>query len=380
MTGVISRRPAVNDEHRPTSDPAQAALAPQPAETALALPAACYTDAAFTVQERTAVFARGWQLAARAAQAAAAGDHALAEIAGVPLLIVRGDDGELRALHNVCRHRAGPVADCDGRGAKQFACRYHGWRYALDGRLLGAPDMGRARDFDVASVRLPQARVAAWQGLVFAALDDAAPPFDEVVDGIDARLAGRSLAEYEFDRRASYEVACNWKVYVDNYLEGYHVGCVHPTLAPLLDEARYATTTARWAGLQASPLAGSGPYAAGEALYWWLYPNTMLNVLPGRLQTNRVAPLGADRCRVDFDYFYAPDVPAERRIEDQRFSDDVQREDIAICEAVQRGLASGSYVAGRLNPQHESGLLHFHELLRAAYRAARAPMPDCEER
>ena len=96
----------------------------------------------------------------------------------------------------------------------------------------------------------------------------------------------------------------------------------------------------------------------------------MLNVLPGRLQTNRVLPLGVDRCRVDFDYFYAPDVAAGARVDDQRFSDEVQREDIAICEAVQRGLSSGSYVAGRLNPQQESALLHLHELLRAAYRAA----------
>ena len=348
-----------------------AALEPQSAAAALTLPAACYTQAQFAATELGAVFARSWQLVAHAAQVAGAGDHALAEIAGVPLLIVRGDDGELRALHNVCRHRAGPLADCDGRGAKQFACRYHGWRYALDGRLLGAPDMGRARDFDVATIRLPQARVAQWQGLVFAALDEAAPPFTEVVEPIDARLGGRPIAGYRFDRRASYEVACNWKVYVDNYLEGYHVAQVHPTLAPLLDDERYATTTARWASLQASPLAGGGPYAAGEALYWWLFPNTMLNVLPGRLQTNRVTALAIDRCRVDFDYFYAPQVAPEARVEDQRFSDEVQVEDIAICEAVQRGLASGSYAAGRLNPTQEAGLLHFHELLRAAYRRER---------
>ena len=366
MTGVSARHKFMNDAPRSLAD---AALEPQPPATALALPAACYAQPEFAVAERRTVFARGWQLVAHAAQVAGAGDHALAEIAGVPLLVVRGDDGELRALHNVCRHRAGPLAGCDGRGAKQLTCRYHGWRYALDGRLLGAPDMGRARDFDVASVRLPQAHVAQWQGLVFAALDDT-PAFGEVVDGIDARLGAVSLADYRFDRHASYEVACNWKVYVDNYLEGYHVGFVHPTLAPLLDDERYASTAARWASLQSSPLAGGGPYAQGEALYWWLYPNTMLNVLPGRLQTNRVTPLAVDRCRVDFDYFYAADVTAEARFEDHRFSDEVQVEDIGICEAVQRGLASGSYVAGRLNPRHESGLLHFHELLRAAYRTA----------
>jgi choline monooxygenase len=367
MTGVSACREAMNSDPRSLAD---AALRPQPPATALGLPADCYTRPEYAAVERRTVFAHGWQLVAHAAQVAGPGDHALAEIAGVPLLIVRGDDGQLHALHNVCRHRAGPLAVCDGRGATQFACRYHGWRYALDGRLLGAPDMGRARDFDVGSICLPQARVAAWQGLLFAALDEAAPPLGEVVDGIDGRLGAASLAKYGFDRRASYEVGCNWKVYVDNYLEGYHLAQVHPTLAPLLDGERYATTTARWASLQSSPLAGGGPYAQGEALYWWLYPNTMLNVLPGRLQTNRVVPLAVDRCRVDFDYFYAPDVAAEARVEDRRFSDEVQVEDIAICEVVQRGLASGSYVAGRLNPRQEAGLLHFHGLLRTAYRTA----------
>ena len=357
----------MHDDPRPL---AEAALQPQPPGSALALPAGCYTQAAFADAERRAVFARSWQLVAHGAQVAFAGDHAVGELAGVPLLVVRGDDGVLRALHNVCRHRAGPLADCDGRGARHLTCRYHGWRYALDGRLLGAPDMGRAQDFDVAAIGLPQARLAQWQGLVFAALDDAAPPFDQLVEGIEARLGAMSPAAYALDRRASYEVACNWKVYVDNYLEGYHLAQVHPTLSPLLDGQRYATTTARYSSLQASPLAGSGPYAPGEALYWWLWPNAMLNVLPGRLQTNRVVPLAVDRCRVDFDYFYAPEVGPEARLEDQRFSDEVQREDIAICEAVQRGLASGSYVAGRLNPRQESGLHHFHELLRAAYRAA----------
>ena len=348
--------------------------APQPLATALALPAHCYVDPAMHERDRSAVFARSWQLVAHAAQVAGAGDHAVAEIAGVPLVIVRGDDGALRALHNVCRHRAGPLAACDGRGAHALTCRYHGWTYALDGRLRGAPEMGRAEGFDPAAIRLPQAQVVEWQGLVFAALDEAAPPFAAVVEGIDARLAaaGHRMADYRFHRRVSYDIACDWKVYVDNYLEGYHVPRVHPGLNALLDYRSYTTTTARWHALQASPL-DSAPtlYGSGEALYYWLWPSTMLNCLPGRLQTNRVLPLATGRCRVDFDFFYA-DANAAQAAADARFSDDVQQEDIGICEAVQRNLASGSYVAGRLNPLREAGVWHFHELLRAAHRALAA--------
>jgi len=350
--------------------------APQPLATARTLPASCYIDAALHAQDRAAVFARSWQLVAHAAQVAAPGDHAVSEIAGVPLVIVRGDDGVLRALHNVCRHRAGPLATCDGRGARALTCQYHGWTYALDGRLRGAPEMGRAESFDPASICLPQAQTVQWQGLVFATLDAAAPPFDELVDGIDGRLAaaGHRLAGHRFHRRIAYDVACDWKVYVDNYLEGYHVPRVHPGLNALLDYRSYTTTTARWHSLQASPL-DSAPtlYGNGEALYYWLWPNTMLNCLPGRLQTNRVLPLSAGRCRVEFDFFYA-EADAARCEADAQFSDEVQKEDIGICEAVQRGLASGSYVAGRLNPLRESGVWHFHQLLRAAHRT-RAPAP-----
>lgn len=355
-------------------DPDSPWLEPQALETASTLPAACYTDAGMQPLERARVFAPSWQLVAHAAQVAARGDHAVAEAAGVPLLVVRGEDGALRALHNVCRHRAGPLATCDGRGADALVCRYHGWAYALDGTLRGAPGMGRARGFHAQDVRLPAASIAEWQGLVFASVG-AAPPFPEWIDGVDARLSGRDFGRYAFACRVSYEVGCDWKVYVDNYLEGYHLAQVHPALSRQLDTDRYATELGAWFVLQRSPLqpapghaeAGDGG-ARAEALYFWLYPNTMLNVLPGRLQTNRVLPLGAGRCRVDFDYFYAPGVDARTAGEDQAFADRVQREDIAICEAVQRGLASGSYTAGRLNPAEESGLWHFHQRLRAAYR------------
>ncbi|HXF47396.1 MAG TPA: SRPBCC family protein [Burkholderiaceae bacterium] len=343
--------------------PATSWLQPQPLETASTLPAHCYVDAAFAARERAAVFARSWQLVAFSAQVSEPGDHVIADIAGVPLLVVRGDDGALRALHNVCRHRAGPLATCDGR-ARTLTCKYHGWTYALDGRLLGAPDMGRARDFDVAAYALPRVPLAEWGGLVFAALTGDGVPFERLVDGVEPPPA------LVFERRAVYELACNWKVYVENYLEGYHVRQVHPALSALLDADAYETRVGSLWVLQTSPLARTDElYGPGFARYVWLWPNTMLNVLPGRLQTNRVLPIDAQRCRVVFDYYYSAHAAAEFRAADMDFSDAVQREDIAICEAVQRGLASGSYASGRLNPHQEQGIWRFQELLRAAYRS-----------
>lgn len=344
----------------PALDPAW--LQPQPAATAHALAAPCYTAPAQHAFEQASVFARSWQLVARASQLEAPGDHVVADVAGVPLVLVRGDDGVLRALHNVCRHRAGPLATCDGRGARLLTCAYHGWAYGLDGALRGAPEMAGAKDFVFADVRLPQARVAAWGGLVFAAVGDV-PAFDAVVAGIAEGDA------FVFSHRVGYDLACDWKVYVDNYLEGYHLPRVHPGLNALLDYRSYRTDLGAWWVLQSSPLdRGNTLYGDGAALYYWLYPNTMLNILPGRLQTNRVLPLGTGRCRVEFDYFYVEG--ARDPAQDVAFSDEIQREDIAICEAVQRGLASGSYVAGRLNPLREQGVWFFHERLRDAWRAA----------
>jgi choline monooxygenase len=345
-------------------------LHPQPLERAVALHPAFYTDPGSLAGENRHTFSRHWQLIAHVSQVAAAGDHVVGEIAGVPVIVVRGDDGELRGMHNVCRHRAGPLALCDGRGARALRCRYHGWTYTLAGQLRSAPEMGDAQDFDVASIQLQPIRVATWRGLVFAALDPA-HALSELLDGIDARLGDRDFSDYAFAWRDSFDVPCNWKVYVDNYLEGYHVPHIHPELNKLLDYRSYVTQTAAWHSLQFSPIESDASlYGEGEALYYYLWPNLMLNILPGRLQTNRVIPLGVDRCRVEFDYCYpsAAEADVARREADRRFSAEVQLEDGEICEAVQKRLGSGVYEPGRLNPKRENAVHHFHELIRRSWR------------
>lgn len=342
-----------------------------PLESATALPARFYAGEPMLAMEKRAVFARSWQLVAHQGQLAEAGDHVVEQVGDVPVLVVRGQDGVLRAFPNVCRHRAGPLALCNGKGARALHCKYHGWSYTLEGQLRSAPEMQGAADFDVASIRLPPLRVVEWQGLVFVALSENVPPFEEVYAGITERIAPIDLAAMRFLRRDSYDIACNWKVYIDNFLEGYHLPHVHPGLSKVLDYRVYDTELFPWHSLQHSPLRNSGDiYGDGQAFYYFVYPNVMLNIMPGRLQTNRILPLGPDRCRVEFDYYYAQDEQAQARIaNDQAFSDEVQAEDITICEAVQKGLSSGTYDAGRLCPKRESALWLFHNQLRAAYAA-----------
>lgn len=342
---------------------------PTALDRAHALPARHYFGEAMLERERRSVFASSWQLIAHQGQLAEPGDHVVQDVAGTPVLLLRGRDGALRAFPNVCRHRAGPLAHCSGRGMSTVRCKYHGWLYNQEGQLIGAPEMQDARDFDVRDVQLPLLRVREWQGLVFVALDDDAPEFDDVYGGIVERIAPLDLSTLHYTRRDTWEVACNWKVYLDNFLEGYHLPIVHPGLSRVLDYRAYDTELFAWYSLQHSPLRNNdGIYGDGEAFYYFVYPNVMLNIMPGRLQTNRVLPLGPDRCRIEFDYYYSRDPAALARIEkDREFSDEIQVEDIAICEAVQKGLASGFYDAGRLCPKREGGVWHFHERLRAAY-------------
>lgn len=342
--------------------------------SARALPARYYVDPDSHALDRRAIFARSWHLAGHVAQFAHAGDHQYIEIADVPLIVLRDADGALRALHNVCRHRAGPLAICGDAHRRRLRCRYHGWSYGLDGRLLSAPEMQRATGFDPDTVRLPSARVECWRGLVFVALEEGLAPQSERLAALDRRLATGAIDRFRFHRQIRYDIACNWKIYVDNYLEGYHIPHIHPELNRMLDYRSYLTEAGPWHSLQHSPLESDGDlYGSGDALYVFLWPNAMLNLLPDRLQINRVRPLAADRCQVEFDYFYPEGdsaAIAERHSRDHVFSDLVQHEDVDICEAVQRGLASRSYTPGRLNPQREAGVHHFQELLRAAYRAA----------
>ena len=343
-------------------------------QQAHALDAAYYFGDATHELERRAVFAPSWQIVAHQAELAESGDHVLVDVAGTPVVVLRAADGALRAFPNVCRHRAGPLVLCSGKGLGNLRCRYHGWLYNQDGQLLAAPEMQGAEGFRVEDVRLPRLRLREWQGQVFVALNDRVADFARVYAGIAERIAPIDLAAMRFVRRDSWDVACNWKVYIDNFLEGYHVPLVHPALAKVVDYRQYDVELCEWSSLQHAPLqSAANVYGDGRAYYYFVYPNVMLNVMPGRLQTNRVIALGPGRCRVEFDWFCAPDDAAiARAASDREFTNAVQEEDVDICERVQRGLASGQYRAGRLCPKREAGVWHFHQLLRAAYAQAAA--------
>jgi len=331
-------------------------------------PAHVYQTDLFAVLDKTAVLQPSWQLAAHMSQLQHTGDYVVHELADQPIIVVNTGAG-IKAFHNVCRHRAGPLAYKNGHG-ETLICKYHGWSYHLNGQLKNAPEMQSTPDFNVCDYQLPEIKTDSWQGLVFVALNSDVPALNECVDGIEQAIKPIEISTMKFCRRDEFVLGCNWKVYVENYLEGYHLPHVHPGLNKLLDYKSYQTELAQWHSYQFSPLEnGGGVYGEGQAHYYFIYPNTMLNILPNRLQTNQVLPMKNNQTKVIFDYYYPGQAGIEALInQDQSFSDEVQNEDIMICEAVQKGLNSGSYDKGRLCMKRESALFHFQQLVRSAYK------------
>jgi choline monooxygenase len=343
-------------------------------ERASTIPARLYTDPVVLALEEERVFGRTWQLAGHAARVRESGQYFTCDIAGDAIVVLRDRD-TLRAFHNVCLHRAGPIAA--GCGQRQtLQCRYHGWTYKLDGSLLRTPGMDEARNFRAEDMHLVPVQVSAWGPFVFVNLDLKAPPLAHFLEDLVTRVPFDPAVTYACIDRREYDVACNWKVYVDNYLEGYHIPLVHPTLHKELDDKRYRVEPRRYYSIQHAPLRGASasdadrlyrPDAANEAAdYFWIFPNIMLNVYFGQLQTNVVIPRGPDHTTVVFEWFaldQGVDPAGEDWARRVAFSDTVQDEDRAICEVVQRNLRSRVYDRGRYAPRQEQGVHHFHALL-----------------
>ena len=342
-----------------------------PLDRAQTIPSTWYTDPRMLAAERLAVFGRSWQAVGRKEQVREPGAFVTADAAGEPVLVVRGDDGVLRGFFNVCRHRAALLRTEPCGTVTKIRCRYHGWTYDLAGRLRGTPEFDGVCDFRKGDNGLvPVGDVAEWGPFVWVHLD---PP-REPVGAFLAPLPVWATDRRAFDglrwvARKVYDVACNWKVYVDNYLDGgYHVATVHPGLAGVLDAKEYRTTVHGHTSLQSSPLKPAegveGQTRTGDlAAYWWVFPNFMLNVYAGVMDTNLVLPLGPDRCRVVFDFYFAAGTADEFVRDSIAVADRVQAEDVSICEEVQRGLGSRAFTAGRFSVKREAAGYHFHQLL-----------------
>jgi choline monooxygenase len=350
---------------------------------AFTIPASFYADERIFALEQKTVFNSSWQVAGRLEQLGRPGDFVTTEISGEPIVVVRGSDGELRGFFNVCRHHAAAVMSEAEGCATQMRCPYHGWTYSLEGELKGTPEFSGVCNFDRANHGLVPVEIASWEKWVFAKIEGvsgATPPIAE--PSLAAQIKALNFETLQWVERRTYRLKCNWKVFVDNYLDGgYHVPHLHKGLDSVLDYRGYTIENGDRFCLQSSPIVEPnsddeiGAVRTGRrALYYWLYPNFMMNFYEGVLDTNLVRPLAVDQTEVVFDFYFADisESVRARNLASINVGDRIQQEDLNICESVQRGLGSRAYRAGRLSVRREAGEHLFHRLMFADLKTGSA--------
>jgi choline monooxygenase len=340
------------------------------------LPASWYTDTGLFALEKERIFARSWQYVGLCERVGAPGRFLTARVGDVPVLLVRDETGALRAFVNVCRHRGSELVLDEAGCRKSLQCHYHAWTYNLDGTLRAAPGSRDERGFDPSELSLLPVQVANWGPFIFVNPDLGAAPLEAVLGELPALVAGTGLRLGALRRRVvkQYDIAANWKVVVDNYLECYHCPVAHPSFSALIDVTDYTVRAYDWFSVQTGALKESaerkGPQygSAGEVdegFYAYLWPNFTINIYPGpgNMSLNLFQPLAPNRTRAIFEYCFVDEVSDESVNEFDRFIDQVQREDTVLCESVQRGLSSGRFERGRLMLSRENGLQHFQRLV-----------------
>ena len=350
-----------------------------PLSEASTIPASWYVDPRIAELETNTVFSKTWQMVGRIDQVEKPGQFVSANVAGEPIVVVRGNDRVLRGFYNVCRHHAAAVVTETCGQASLLHCPYHGWNYGLDGSLKGIPEFDGVKDFDRHENGLVPLQAETWEKFAFVNLDPQAAPLRTFLGGLVKRVAPLQVSKLHFFATRTYDIACNWKVFVDNYLDGgYHVPHLHKGLNSVLDYKEYTIENEDRYCLQSSPMVASdedkatGATRKGDrAWYFWQYPNLMINCYEGYMDTNLVLPIDVDHCRVIFDFYFADVSEAKRSHNEQSVAVGarVQDEDLGICEAVQRGLKSRAYGAGRLSVRREAGEHLFHRLLAADLKA-----------
>ncbi len=333
---------------------------------ATTLPASWYgADPQIWERERRAIFGREWLMVGRADEVPDPGSYLTETIAGSPIFVIRDREGVLRGFHNVCRHRAGPIL-WDGQGQCDILrCRYHGWVYDTKGALRRTPEFGEPAGFDKQDFGLFPIQVGIWRGLIFVNLSAEAEPLAQAMTALSEETAAFPIETYHFHSRAEHEIACNWKTYADNYAEGYHVKAMHPGLDREIDSNQYQVIVKDRHAVHQAPQRDGANYSG---LWLWRWPNLALNIYPTGMNIERMVPLGPNRTKLIYNFFFSDISPAAEPTIQSALAAALQvtQEDVRICEAVQRNLDAGLYDTGRLSPRHENGVWYFQKLVREA--------------
>src|SRR5437016_8292912 len=345
-------------------------------EQATSFPWSWYTEPEILRREQERIFRRSWQYAGHAGEVAEPGSYFTCAAGHVPVVVTRERSGSLNAFVNVCRHRGHPVAAGSGR-RESLQCAYHAWTYGLDGSLRAAPRSDREPGFDCEGISLRPASVGAWGPFLFANPDPEVLPLAEVLGGLPELVAaaGVVVAELRHHARAESSVEANWKLVAENFLECYHCAVAHPGFSAVVDVSPdvYELALGDSFSSQFGPVRenGTGLDTVGEVTrsqFHFLWPNTMINIFPGRMNFSigPVLPAGPERTERFLDYFFGPDADAAWISELLEFDGQVGAEDKVLVENVQRGVATGLIERGRLMPESERLIADFQQRVQAA--------------
>ena len=338
------------------------------------LPWSWYTDPAVLTLERERIFRRSWQYVGRQGEVAESGSFVATRVGDVPVVLVRDEEGTLRAFLNVCRHRGSLV--CEGSGKRAtLQCPYHAWTYGLDGKLVAAPRFSREGRRDANALGLIPLSLDTWGPLVFVNPSGDAAPLPDFLGDLPERIAdgGIDLDALRFLQRAESELEANWKISAENFLECYHCPVAHPGFSAVMDVSPEAylleTHNGRMTQHSAPRQEPRGEYdPSGEierGQFHLLFPGTVINVMPGRpnFSIGPILPLAPERTYRFLDYFVAEDADAAWVKESVAFDAQVGAEDRALIERVQAGVRAGLIDEGRLMPESEQLVAHFQSLV-----------------
>ncbi len=355
--------------------------------TSAALPARLYRDPEVLEVERRRIFERTWQLAGHVSQLPGPGTYLTAKAGSQPVLVLRDGEGELRAFRNVCRHRGSRLLEGSGECGKAIRCLYHGWTYRLDGELIGVPEARSIPDLDKSTLGLFPARVEAVAGLIFVNLDPHATPLAEQVAGLPERMAPYEIEKLEPHTPYDGTQPANWKIAVDNYLEGYHVPIAHPGLMRLLDYKHYDVEVHdNWVWFEAplrdkpsgnkmeriyqrlvSPMPGLGEADRRVWRFVFIYPNTTIDLYPDLVWTWKIDADDALTTRDTASLYRHPDASLRTRLAQRvnyRVNKVVGDEDFALVQNVQAGIETRGWEPGPLSGR-EAAVAWFADRIRA---------------
>jgi len=342
-------------------------------------PASWYSSPSFYELDKDAIFNKTWQPVARISELVEPDSYKSGCFSEIPWVITSNKNGELKAFHNVCRHKGREVVTGNGTAKDgMLTCGYHGWQYGTKGDLKRIPRQDKSLlDFDESTMGLKPMALETWGHWIFINPDSEAKPLAENMKPLNDKLQMRNWTNLKYHSNKSWDIGCNWKVYVDNYLDGgYHIPHMHPSLNSQLDMSSYNTDLFDTYSIQSSPATKKDNSVQGlsaqirigdGSIYAWMFPNLMINVYGDCLDINLVQPVDENNCRVYYEFYFLNTDDNEFMESSIKQSDITQQEDIEICESVQVGMKSGHYSPGRYLPNIEQGEYHFHQLLAKRY-------------